>query len=160
MKRYAFFMMLSLFVFSCTESTTVDVSEEQTELVANETATFSVSGMVCKMGCGGSIKKALLATNKVTKVDVSFEEDQPENEISVHFNNTLLSTDDILAIIQELNDGQFSATLQSTSPVQTSLRLKESGNQSTKKSDLPVLEAKEKFFTFPNLTEFLNGLIY
>ena len=65
--------------------------------------------MVCKMGCGGSIRKELLATNAVEKVEVDFVEDKESQLITVYYNNSRSSKEKLLKVINEMNDKQFTA---------------------------------------------------
>ena len=80
-----------------------------TSNTANTKLALSVQGMVCKMGCGGSIRKELLATNAVEKVDVDFVEDNESQLITVYYNNSRSSKAKLLKVINEMNDKQFTA---------------------------------------------------
>ena len=80
-----------------------------TSNTANTKLALSVQGMVCKMGCGGSIRKELLATNAVEKVDVDFVEDNESQLITVYYNNSRSSKEKLLKVITEMNDKQFTA---------------------------------------------------
>lgn len=75
---------------------------------ANATVQFQVSGMVCKMGCGGAIKKELVSTGAVEFVDVSFEEDQPSQTIVVYYDSKKTDPVKLTERIELINDGDFS----------------------------------------------------
>ncbi|MFN5735274.1 MAG: heavy-metal-associated domain-containing protein [Flavobacteriales bacterium] len=75
---------------------------------ANATVQFQVSGMVCKMGCGGAIKKELAATGAVEYVDVSFEEDLPAQAIVVYYDAKKTDPFKLTERIEAINDGDFS----------------------------------------------------
>lgn len=74
---------------------------------ANATATFMVEGMVCKMGCGGSIRKELRAGGFIERVEVNFEEDAKQQEITAYYDSTRIDIVEMKRIIEKANDGQF-----------------------------------------------------
>ncbi len=84
------------------------LSPQKSTAKANATVQFQVSGMVCKMGCGGAIKKELGATGAVEFVDVSFEEDQPSQTIVVYYDAKKTNPVKLTEKIERLNDGDFS----------------------------------------------------
>lgn len=152
--KIAFLFTIGLILVAC------ENTEEQSEAVSNEIAHIAVEGMVCEMGCGGAIRKELYATNAVDQVDVDFDEEQPENTIGVHFDNRRISTDELLKKISEINDGQFTATLKSTETIKESDKSKKSVQNTTGKEEKSYINAKDSYFSFPNLTSWLNGLIH
>lgn len=149
-----FYIILSVVFFamilSCEEAEEANVS--------NEIADFEVTGMVCKMGCGGSIRKELYASGFVDQVDVNFDEEAPSNAISVHFNNKKISVEKIEEIIESINDGQFSAEFKGVN-AKKEQSTTETSSYSPGNSSKRSFKAEEKSFTFPNLTELLNSLI-
>ena len=140
-----------LFIFSCEEA-------QEEPVASNEIADFEITGMVCKMGCGGAIRKELYASGLIDQVDVEFEEEAPSNIISVHFNNTKTSPDKIKEMIEAINEGQFGAVFTGET------RKKE--QEATSSSSSPSNESNNSFkaessnWSFPNLTELLNSLIH
>ena len=112
MKTALYFLFSLLFLAACNDST---IEKKASKIVptnsntANTKLALSVQGMVCKMGCGGSIRKELLATNAVEKVDVDFVEDNESQLITVYYNNSRSSKDKLLKVINEMNDKQFTA---------------------------------------------------
>ena len=112
MKTALYFLFSLLFLAACNNSTIekkVSKIVPTTSNTANTKLALSVQGMVCKMGCGGSIRKELLATNAVEKVDVDFVEDNESQLITVYYNNSRSSKDKLLKVINEMNDKQFTA---------------------------------------------------
>lgn len=111
--KTALYLLLSLLFLAACNNATIDkkVSENKpaTSNVANTKLALNVNGMVCKMGCGGSIRKELLATNAVEKVEVDFVEDKESQLITVYYNNSLSSKEKLLKVINEMNDKQFTA---------------------------------------------------
>ena len=112
MKTALYFLFSLLFLAACNDST---IEKKASKIVpatsnnANKKLALSVQGMVCKMGCGGSIRKELLATNAVEKVDVDFVEDKESQLITVYYNNSRSSKEKLLKVINEMNDKQFTA---------------------------------------------------
>ena len=112
MKTALYFLFSLLFLAACNNST---IEKKASKIVpatsnnANKKLALSVQGMVCKMGCGGSIRKELLATNAVEKVDVDFVEDKESQLITVYYNNSRSSKEKLLKVINEMNDKQFTA---------------------------------------------------
>ncbi len=111
--KTALYLLFSLLFLAACNNSTIDkkVSENKpaTSNVANTKLALNVNGMVCKMGCGGSIRKELLATNAVEKVEVDFVEENESQLITVYYNNSLSSKEKLLKVINEMNDKQFTA---------------------------------------------------
>jgi copper chaperone CopZ len=103
-------------LFSCQEtsekSKPLSVKKTKTiEVQANSQADFAVEGMVCQMGCGGSIRKELKMTGAVDRVEVNFVEEQKEQVVHVQYDSTLISTQKMTSILTSINDRQFKASL-------------------------------------------------
>jgi hypothetical protein len=117
--KTALYLLFSLLFLAACNNSTIDkkVSENKpaTSNVANTKLALNVNGMVCKMGCGGSIRKELLATNAVEKVEVDFVEEKESQLITVYYNNSLSSKEKLLKVINEMNDKQFTAQIISES---------------------------------------------
>jgi hypothetical protein len=117
--KTALYLLFSLLFLAACNNATIDkkVSENKpaTSNVANTKLALNVNGMVCKMGCGGSIRKELLATNAVEKVEVDFVEEKESQLITVYYNNSLSSKEKLLKVINEMNDKQFTAQIISES---------------------------------------------
>ena len=112
MKTALYLLFSLLFLTACNNSTIEKKAskiEPTTSNTANTKLALSVQGMVCKMGCGGSIRKELLATNAVEKVEVDFVEDNESQLITVYYNNSRSSKAKLLKVINEMNDKQFTA---------------------------------------------------
>ena len=112
MKTALYLLLSLLFLAACNDSTIEKKASKivpTTSNTANTKLALSVQGMVCKMGCGGSIRKELLATNAVEKVDVDFVEDNESQLITVYYNNSRSSKAKLLKVINEMNDKQFTA---------------------------------------------------
>ena len=104
--------VVALVLSSCdqTKSSTqvLAVKQEQKSIVkSNAKITFDVEGMVCKMGCGGAIRKNLLQAGGVERVEVDFVEEAKSQGITVHFDSTLTNVSQLKKRIEQTNDGQF-----------------------------------------------------
>jgi copper chaperone CopZ len=114
--KMRYFIILSAVLFSCNEtsqkSIPVSVIKNEPAVVhSNSQADFSVEGMVCQMGCGGSIRKELKLTGAVERVEVNFIEEQKEQKVHVSYDSTLISPKKITSILNTINDNQFKAKL-------------------------------------------------
>ena len=74
---------------------------------ANHVLTMELEGMVCSMGCGGSIRKELRATGAVAECDFDFEDERPIDIATIEFDKNKITTDEIVDIVSKINDGQF-----------------------------------------------------
>ena len=112
MKTPIYLLFSLLFLAACNNATIDKKASKNTpaiQKVANTKLALNVKGMVCKMGCGGAIRKELLATNAVEKVEVDFVEDKEAQLITVYYNNSRSSKEKLLKVINEMNDKQFTA---------------------------------------------------
>jgi copper chaperone CopZ len=108
--------VLLLFIISCQSEATQNVnvaSENVAEVVEENTpvadyqCVAKVSGMVCKMGCGGAIRKDLKNLEGVSRVAIDYEENREEQIISVFYNSRLQNENKIYAELEKVNKGQF-----------------------------------------------------
>ena len=104
-----------LFIVSCQSdashnaNTDVQKSEEladEKKPEADFQCVAKVSGMVCKMGCGGAIRKELTSLKGVSRVAVDYEENREEQIIRVFYNSRFHNEKEIYAELEKINDGQ------------------------------------------------------
>ena len=108
MKKLLFIIIsFSLLLLSCSENSNNEVNTAKKISVANQKITFEVEGMVCKMGCGGSIRKALLETKSVSQVDVDYQDDRTKQIVSVFYNKSQINKSAIVKLLETINDKQF-----------------------------------------------------
>lgn len=149
----ALLFFVSLFLFSCSSTTKTKQlkSEIKAEkVVSNEILVAEVEGMVCKMGCGGSIRKELIQTNAVSKVDIEYEDGAKKQTIKIHYDNKLITQSEIVRKLEKINKGQFKVFPIGTSEIQTST----SGSSSPS-----GINMAEKTFELPNLLGILSSFI-
>ena len=111
MKTLSYFVLIAL-LFSCQEtsekSKPLSVKKTKTiEVQANSQADFAVEGMVCQMGCGGSIRKELKMTGAVERVEVNFVEELKEQVVHVQYDSSKIAIQKITSILNSINDRQF-----------------------------------------------------
>ncbi len=149
----ALLFFVSLFLFSCSSTTKTKQLKSKTKaekVVSNEILVAEVEGMVCKMGCGGSIRKELIQTNAVSKVDLEYEDGAKKQTIKVHYDNKLITQSEIVRKLEKINKGQFKVFPIGTSEIQTST----SGSSSPS-----GINMAEKTFELPNLLGILSSFI-
>ena len=117
MKTLLFLSLSCFLLFACQEDKTTSKSPNISEKASKNLkiqgkakATFQVEGMVCKMGCGAAIRKDLLQSGCVVKVDVDFKEDAKEQKIIAHYDPSKIDITKMKAIIETTNEGQFTVT--------------------------------------------------
>lgn len=103
--------LLILFI-SCSQTNTKNEQNEPQAKVcksvkANTTQEIGVKGMVCQMGCGGSIRKALKETCAVERVEVNYIDSLEEQVIKVHYDRKQIAPKQMLQVLAGLNDRQF-----------------------------------------------------
>ena len=105
-----------LFILSCqrdaSQNANSDVQKieelaEEKKPEADYQCVAKVSGMVCKMGCGGTIRKELKSLRGVSRVAVDYEENREEQIISVFYNSRFHDEKEIYAELEKINNGQF-----------------------------------------------------
>jgi len=120
MRTIFFLVCVSTLFIACShedavsQETEVIVEEsmiDETQVAPTHIATFEVEGMMCQKGCGSIIRKGLYETGGVSNVEIFFNEENPVNEIKVHFDNNLTSVEDMILIVSKLANSQYSARL-------------------------------------------------
>ena len=105
-----------LFIVSCQHdaSNNIDNEVQMPEEPAEEKkpeadyqCVAKVSGMICKMGCGGAIRKKLTSLKGVSRVALDYEENREEQIIHVFYNSRFQDEEEIYAELEKINDGQF-----------------------------------------------------
>ena len=105
-----------LFVVACQHDSSNNVGyevqmrkehAEEKKTEADYQCVAKVSGMVCKMGCGGAIRKELTSLKGVSRVVVDYDENREEQIIRVFYNSRFQDEEEIYAQLEKINDGQF-----------------------------------------------------
>lgn len=151
MKRF-FFVLFVVSLFSCSDSTSKNEVKKEQVAVSNETLVTEIEGMVCSMGCGGSIRKELKSTGAVSRVEVDFDEEKEKQTVKITFDNHLISKKEIVDKIEKLNKGQFSVSIIGSSYI-------ESSNDDNSSSENPKVNVSESSFEIPSLLDILSSIV-
>lgn len=105
--------LASLLFVGCKEKTNDAVSDAATEnntpkvkkeiAAANlQTASFSIEGMTCEIGCAKTIEKELNGLDGVQKATIDFE----TKSATISFDKTILKTENISKVVEATGDGK------------------------------------------------------
>ena len=119
MKSLLFFLINLLFIIGCNqqpkpEFKVVAASTNIAENVINNNlfeASFSISGMMCKMGCAKAIENNLSKMEGVQKASVDFE----TSIATVLYNSSLLKTEDLALTVLNTGDSYTVSNMSSAS---------------------------------------------
>lgn len=105
--------LASLLFVGCKEKTAGTVSDAATEnntpkvkkeIAAEnlQTASFSIEGMTCEIGCAKTIEKELNGLDGVQKATIDFE----KKSATISFDKTILKTENISKVVEATGDGK------------------------------------------------------
>lgn len=163
MKRIFLFLSLGLILIACSSEVQVDSNQKQSEagevelLVPNRVLTAEIEGMVCEMGCGGSIRKELKATGGVSEVTFDYEEERSTNVVAVTYDNQRITEQEMIERLAELNEGQFTVGKTETEEFQAESSIEEKESKSSGSSNIDV--SSSSGIEIPNLLDLLSGLL-
>ena len=115
MKKLFYLSMLLSLLFSCThqeEKIIVKNAKPKEEkkidsVIPTKILSLEVEGMSCEMNCGGSIRKELKKTGAVSRVEFVWVEEAEKQVTKVSYDDTKITDKEIVALIEKINDGQF-----------------------------------------------------
>lgn len=136
-----------------------DVAEVKIVVESNRILTMELDGMVCSMGCGGSIRKELNATGAIADCDFDFEDERTTDIATIQFDKNKITADEIVKIISEMNDGQFSVGDTFSEEFVTASRVKEKITSSHSPSDAKIKVVSGASFRVPNIFDLFSGLL-
>ena len=119
MKSLLFLLISLFFVIGCNQqskpedkvvTTTTNISENVIDNNLFE-ASFSISGMMCKMGCAKAIENNLSKMEGVQKATVDFE----TSIATVLYNSSLLKTEDLALTVLNTGDSYTVSNMSSAS---------------------------------------------
>ena len=177
MKKLTLYTFLPLFlvmaILSCdttkdVEKPSVSVSsdkdsskkgEQVPDVTADRMLVVELEGMVCKMGCGGEIRKELYATNGVENVSFDFDEENPLDVAHVAYDRDKISADEIISTINAINDGQFKVKDTHSEPyVSPSVSVHESTEKSGSTKKARVQVKSPKYTSAPDVFDIFSFL--
>ena len=119
MKSLLFSLTRLLFLIGCTQqpkpeikvvAATTDFGENVVDINLSE-ASFSIAGMMCKMGCAKAIENNLSKMEGVQMASVDFE----TSIATVLYNSSLLKTDDLALTVINTGDAYTVSNMSSAS---------------------------------------------
>jgi Cu+-exporting ATPase len=107
-KNIAFAIAITLFAVSCKKETTSETNEvatAKTEIAAEnlETASFTIEGMTCEVGCAKTIESKLTVTDGVSEATVDFE----TKIATVKFDKTKQSIESLTKTVEKVGGGDL-----------------------------------------------------
>ena len=119
MKSFVFSLALLFAVFACTQHSKPEIKEVRTTAQMNEKvievelseASFSISGMMCKMGCAKAIETNLSKMEGVQQASVDFE----TSLATVLYNSSVVQTDDLVQTVTDTGDSYVVSQMTSSS---------------------------------------------
>lgn len=125
MKKTVFYITLLLTFFSCNnekEDTKSKSDKNETKkreqiskknLESNQILYGKIEGMMCEMGCGGSIRTNLKEKCGVNKVEFDFEKDAKSQICRIYYNSEKTDKNQIYNLVGSIKEGQFKMEIDS-----------------------------------------------
>lgn len=163
MKIFMFFFTITLTLSACSgdvevaknSNNQIEKEAEKAEVHANRILTMEVEGMVCKMGCGGTIRKELKAMTGVSEVHFDFEDDRISNTAKISFDKNIITVDEMVKGVTGLNEGQFKVgSISSESLYETTII----ENKTIELYEESALEMTSSQVEMPNLLDLFSVL--
>ena len=119
MKSFIFSLTCILVLFACKQQPKPKIKEVSTTAEINEKviyselseASFSISGMMCKIGCAKAIETNLSKIDGVQRASVDFE----TSLATVLYNSSILQTDDLIQTVTNTGDSYVVSNMASSS---------------------------------------------
>ena len=119
MKSFVFSLTLLFAVFACTQHSKPEIKEVSTTAQMNgkvidgelSETSFSISGMMCKMGCAKTIETNLSKMEGVQEASVDFE----TSLATVLYNSSIVQTDDLVRTVTDTGDSYSVLNITSSS---------------------------------------------
>lgn len=108
----------SVLLFSLSCSTKQEAETSKTEVAPENKAILhlAIEGMVCASGCAKGIEKEMSTVNGIVSCEVDFDSERA----TVIYDKSKLEERDIIALIEDINEGQYTATVASENAVPAS----------------------------------------
>jgi copper chaperone CopZ len=128
MKKLIIFSSIALFFAACggekkedtpaADSTKTEAAAPKAEVHPNMIADLGISGMACEHNCVGSVRKKLLSMAGVATFEMAFDANAEVNHAIVKFDKNIVSEQQMIDAIQELNDNQYKVESKEFTPLQ------------------------------------------
>lgn len=147
-----------------------DANSNKKEFIANAESSIQIEGMVCEHACVSSVKKNILAMEGVSGIEMDFVKDRKINSCIVKYDNSLVSEEDFVKKINEINDGAYKVVVEDSKTndepkikeLKTEKKSKLKNNDVSEFLDLDnSIQASgsnmgDSFFSFPSLFDFFT----
>ena len=115
MKTFIFVFLASFIFNSCnSEPKEIIVKKERgkttkksQKVIPNKSLKVKVSGMMCEMGCGGSIRTELKAGGGIDRVIYDFKDGEKEQFAEIRYDDRITDQGKIVKLIEAIQDGKF-----------------------------------------------------
>ncbi len=162
MKHLLFIAALTVLVSACSsekkdnDEANVDASTEVAAVIPNRVLTMEIDGMVCEMGCGGSIRKELKNEGGVARVEFDFEDERATNIAKISFDKNAVTVDELINAVTKLNNGQFTVGETNSENLETT---NTSGGDNSSSGEESSTSVSVEHTKLPNLLDLLSGLL-
>jgi len=147
MKASLLALVVVLFASCGVEST----EKDSTEIVANTSCVLSIDGMMCEKGCKTTIQQKLSEVKGVVSCEVEYE----EKTASLDFDNTTVSSDDLITVVNEIAGGIYKASL-----LEESVFIPAKGSGNIKGGvETDEVSVSDYHFQLPDFTSFFSNII-
>ena len=104
--------LVALVMMSCGTTTPPPVETLYEEIhvegaVEKTTASMSVQGMMCEVGCVAKVRKELLEVPGVASAMIDFDKDRSVNFANIEFDPATVSAEDLVAKVTAIGDGMY-----------------------------------------------------
>ena len=115
MKTFTF-ILLSLIIFNSCNSEPkeiivkkerVNTTKKTQKVIPSKCLKVKVTGMMCEMGCGGSIRTELKAGGGIDRVIYDFKDGEKEQIAEIRYDNRITDQSKIVKLIEAIQDGKF-----------------------------------------------------
>ena len=121
------------------------------EVLANTSCSLIVEGMMCEKGCKATIQQKLSNTNGVVACEVDFE----EKMVVIDFDNNLVSSKELIHVVDEIANGTYKASL-----LEESVFIQKTGPGNVgNSSDSDAVSVSDYSINFPDLSGIFSNLL-
>ena len=85
----------------------VELSKDDSVVIANASCVLSIEGMMCEKGCKTTIQQKLSNTNGVVVCAVEYE----EKKVVIDFDNNVVTAKELIKVVDEIAGGIYKASL-------------------------------------------------
>ena len=110
------FVLLSLIIFNSCNSEPkeiivkkerVNTTKKTQKVIPNKCLKVKLTGMMCEMGCGGSIRTELKAGGGIDRVIYDFKDGDKEQIAEIRYDDRITDQSKIVKLIEVIQDGKF-----------------------------------------------------